>query len=140
MDVNAERLRLERECIEMEEYLIEVERRERRLQAVIGSIQEHWLKAFDSSNCPAERIVRSWLTAYPPEVVTQGIDILSYKVINGWVRDPCEGGRTFQDALRYCSACMRNIVREKAMPSTSLGSAEASPRPSLGTEEASHES
>jgi hypothetical protein len=100
-DADLEWLEMQQEIAELRRYQIARKERDRLFAEIVQSLQELWWDSVDPKNAPADAVITKWLAFATPDEIEKAIRATSCKAYKL---------RTFEDELKYCSACLRNIV------------------------------
>jgi hypothetical protein len=100
-DADIEWLETQQEIAELRRYQSAKIARDQLLAEITKSFQEMWWGMVDPCDAPADSVILKWLSFSSPGDLEKAIGataVSAYKL------------RSFTDKLKYCSACLRNIV------------------------------
>ena len=100
-DADIEWLETQQEIAEMRRYQIAKAERDRLQDEIIESLQNLWWELVNDDDAPSKTVFIRWFGFAAPDEIEKAIiatSAKSYKLTS------------FRAALKYCSACIRNIV------------------------------
>ena len=100
-DADIEWLQTQQEIAELRRYQISRKERDQLQDEIIASLQKLWWELLDIDDAPAKKIFSGWLVFATPDDIEKAIRATSTKMYKL---------RFYDEAIKYCSACIRNIA------------------------------
>lgn len=110
-DADVQMLKVSQEAAEYERYLAASERRTVMENRLIEYFQRLWTTISQGSLMPSERVIKSWLFSYGPEITEEGIN--SANAAFGRRQISSNTQFTCNEAIKYTSGIMKRIVAQR---------------------------